>query len=229
MKTVSIHQPQYLPWYFYFQKIIDSDIFIFLDNVDYQKNGLQNRNQIKTQNGAHWLTIPVNRKSGSKINQMKTDKKLNWVKKHLQTINENYNKSSLYLENKHEFENIYKVNAENLSNLNIELIKFFLKLMKINKNIMLASELDVRGSKSELICNLCKKVGAEIYISGDGGKNYLQHKFFIKENIKIKFMKKSKIKSYQQLINTNNFIENLSILDLIFCTNGKWRDYICND
>lgn len=229
MRTVSIHQPQYLPWYFYFQKIMDSDIFIFLDNVDYQKNGLQNRNQIKTQNGAHWLTVPVNRKSGSKINQMKTDQKSNWVKKHLQTINENYNKSPTYLENKNEFENIFKIYAENLGDLNIELIKFFLKLMKINKEIFLASEMNVGGAKSELICNLCKKVNAEIYISGDGGKNYLENEVFLKENIEIKFLKKSKIKIYQQLINADNFIENLSILDLIFCTNDKWKDYIYND
>ena len=60
---VSIHQPQYLPWFPYIQKIISSDLFIFLDSVDFQKNGLQNRNKILTSNGPAWLTVPVNQKA----------------------------------------------------------------------------------------------------------------------------------------------------------------------
>ena len=61
---VGIHQPHYLPWLPYFIKIAKCDIFIVLDNVDFQKNGLQNRNQIKTDKGYQWLTVPVEHKLG---------------------------------------------------------------------------------------------------------------------------------------------------------------------
>ena len=64
---VSIHQPQYLPWDNFFRKIKKSDYFIYLDNVEFQKNGLQNRNQIKTASGSTWLTVPVKHNLGQKI------------------------------------------------------------------------------------------------------------------------------------------------------------------
>ncbi len=73
MSSISIHQPQYLPWHNYFKKMKKADIFIILDTVDFQKNGLQNRNQIKTSNGVNWLTVPVLKKKGQKIYETKID------------------------------------------------------------------------------------------------------------------------------------------------------------
>ena len=64
---ISIHQPQYLPWLPYFSKIARSDVFVFLDNVQYQKNGIQNRNELKNSNGRFWLTVPISAKFGEKI------------------------------------------------------------------------------------------------------------------------------------------------------------------
>ena len=87
---VSIHQPQYMPWLPYFSKIDKSDLFIFLDSVDFQKNGLQNRNEIKTAQGRNWLTIPVHHKSGQKIYETTMPHNVNWKKKHLQTLRSFY-------------------------------------------------------------------------------------------------------------------------------------------
>ncbi len=56
---VSIHQPAYLPWLGYLDRIARSDLFIFLDNVQFERNSFTNRNQIKTANGPVWLTVPV--------------------------------------------------------------------------------------------------------------------------------------------------------------------------
>lgn len=78
---ISIHQPQYLPWAGYINKIIKSDIFVFLDDVQYKKNEWQNRNRIKSATGEIWLTVPVHYEFGQKINEIKIDNTTQWQKK----------------------------------------------------------------------------------------------------------------------------------------------------
>ena len=82
---VSIHQPQYIPWLPYYSKISNSDIFVFLDNVQFQKNGLHNRNELKNSNGRFWLTIPISFNLGDKLSDIKViDRR--WFKKHVKSI-----------------------------------------------------------------------------------------------------------------------------------------------
>ena len=63
MTKVAIMQPTYLPWAGYFGLMMASDIFIFLDNVQFEKRGWQQRNQIKTLKGNLFLTVPVKTKN----------------------------------------------------------------------------------------------------------------------------------------------------------------------
>ena len=92
---VSIHQPQYMPWLPYFSKISRADTFIFLDNVQFQKNGLHNRNELKNSNGRFWLTVPVSAHLGDKLKEVKTVN-AEWSKKHIKSIYLNYGKSINY-------------------------------------------------------------------------------------------------------------------------------------
>ena len=119
---VGIHQPQYLPWLPYFIKIAKCDIFIVLDNVDFQKNGLQNRNQIKTDKGYQWLTVPVEHRLGQKINEIKINNRLNWSKKHIKSISHHYSRSKYYEMYINDFKRIYKMNWDNLVDVNMEFI-----------------------------------------------------------------------------------------------------------
>ena len=89
---VSIHQPQYMPWLPYFSKIASADTFVFLDKVQFQKNGLHNRNELKNSNGRFWLTIPVSANLGDKLNDVKISDQ-RWSKKHIKSIKINYGKS----------------------------------------------------------------------------------------------------------------------------------------
>ena len=66
---ISIHQSQYLPWPAYFKKIAMSDKFVILDNVQFQKNGVQNRNKLRNKNGEFWITIPLSGSMKEKINE----------------------------------------------------------------------------------------------------------------------------------------------------------------
>ena len=90
--TISIHQPQYFPWLPYFSKIAMSDIFVFLDKVQYQKNGLQNRNELKNSNGRFWLTVPVSVSLGDDLSLVRVADN-HWIKKHIKSIRINYSKA----------------------------------------------------------------------------------------------------------------------------------------
>ena len=70
---VSIHQPHYLPWLRYLDKIARSDLFILLDDVQYEKNGFQNRNKIKTAQGWAYLTVPVQKPTRRTIRETEID------------------------------------------------------------------------------------------------------------------------------------------------------------
>ena len=60
MTVVSIHQPEYLPWLGFFKKMMNSELFVFLDDVQFRKKGWQNRNRIRTNKGTALLSVPVN-------------------------------------------------------------------------------------------------------------------------------------------------------------------------
>ena len=89
---VSIHQPQYFPWLPYYSKILKSDLFVFLDDVQYQKNGLHNRNELKNSNGRFWLTVPVSVSLGDKLFEVKIIN-YGWRNKHIKSITMNYSKA----------------------------------------------------------------------------------------------------------------------------------------
>ena len=224
--NVAIHQPQYLPWLPYFMKIAESDIFIFLDTVDFQKNGLQNRNQIKTAQGAHWLTVPVKQQLGQKICDVKIDNSKKWRRKHWQTIQQCYSKAPAFKEYKTSFEDLYAREWEDLSELNIELTSLMLSIMKIDTKIIRSSQMKATGTASELVLNLCLEVGATRYLSGEGGKNYLLHEEFEKSGVEIVYKPSILPEVYPQQFPEAGFINSLSSIDIILNCGTTWRDYL---
>ena len=90
---VTIHQPQYLPWVGYFDKIDRADVFVLLDNVQYKKNEWQNRNRIKTAQGWQWITVPVLHRHTEKITEVKINNTVDWPKKHLHALKYHYAKT----------------------------------------------------------------------------------------------------------------------------------------
>ena len=61
--------------------------------------------------------------------------------------------------------------------------------------------------------NICKKLGADTYISGIGAKTYLDEKLFEKNKIILKYQNYNPIRYHQHM--AKSFIPNLSILDLL--------------
>lgn len=220
---VSIHQPQYLPWLPYYLKVDESDTFIFLDSVDFQKNGLQNRNQIKTAQGPLWLTVPVRQKAGQKIVDVKINCGVGWRKKHWQAIQQNYRKADAFKHYAEEIENVFLRDWFSLNELNMHFFRLMLRWMNIERNTLRSSEMKVTGSGSELVLNLCLAVGATRYISGTGGHNYLDEATFRDAGVEIIYRSPVLPLPYAQQYARAGFINNLSTLDLILNCGQGWR------
>ena len=87
--TVAILQPGYLPWLGFFDQMQQADVFVYLDDVQFDKHGWRNRNRIKTPNGqASWLTVPIRHRGKGKplINEIEIDEQSRWGRKHIETL-----------------------------------------------------------------------------------------------------------------------------------------------
>jgi hypothetical protein len=223
---LAIHQPQYLPWLPYFLKIEESDLFIFLDTVDFQKNGLQNRNQIKTSQGGQWLTVPVMQQLGQKIAQTTIDNKTNWRKKHWQAIQQCYGRAAAFGRYAQELEDVYAREWTNLSELNIELTVMMMQCLGITTPVIKSSEMTASGVASELVLNLCLEAKADRYLSGTGGMNYLQEEAFANAGVMIDYRPSVLPTAYPQMFAKAGFINHLSALDIILNCGDTWKAYL---
>jgi len=140
---LSVHQPQYIPWLGYFDKIDKSDCFVFLDQVQYKPREYQNRNRIRTKNGWLWLTVPVISKDlgRQEICDVKVNNDTNWQKKHWESLKSCYNKAPFFKEYYRFFESVYSAKWEQLIELNIHIIKYLLKELNIEIPLYYESEI----------------------------------------------------------------------------------------
>jgi hypothetical protein len=221
---IAIHQPQYIPWIGYFHKIASVDVFVLLDNVQYKKNEFQNRNKIKTSNGAQWLTVPVKYKFPQKIKEVEINNNSPWQRKHIQALRTNYSKAQYFLRYFSCFTEMLQKDWNILSNLNSYAVKKISKLLHLNTEFYDASELGIiEEEPSKRLIEICKHFKADTYLSGKGGINYLNISLFRDAGISVKFQD-FKHPVYDQLYGT--FVENLSIIDLIFNCGEKSSDFI---
>ncbi|MFA4911540.1 MAG: WbqC family protein [Desulfobacteria bacterium] len=210
---VAIHQPQYLPWLGYFDKIEKTDIFVILDNVQYKKNEWQNRNRIKTANGWQWLTVPVQYKFPERIDQVKINNRIDWKRKHLNAIVINYGRSLYFNKYRSFFEGVYSQEWEYLVDINVCLINFLIKALGINTETLMASKLRLREDPTDRLIDICKEVGANTYLAGKDGRNYMDIEKFEKENIKVIFQD-FQHPIYNQLF--GEFESYMSVIDILF-------------
>ena len=212
---ITAHQPAYLPWLGLIHKIAISDVYVFLDNVQFEKNSFTNRNKIKTANGPIWLTVPVFLKNHIKktIKDIKIDNTKNWRESHWNSICSNYKKAPYFNKYADFFEGTYKKEWDSLSDFNDYMLRWFLKELGIRVKYYRASELNFQLHKSDLVLEMCKKLGADLYVFGALGRDYAKEENFIKKGIKIYFQD-YKHPVYSQLY--NEFIPNMGMIDLLF-------------
>lgn len=207
-----------MPYLGFFDKMAESNAFIILDDTQIQKNSYLNRNKIKTPNGSIWLTIPTKGHLSQKINEVEIDDSKHWRNDHLKSIYFNYKKAKNFAKIYPKLEKIYQNKENNLAKFNFLTINFLAKELKLKPKFYFSSEFGLREKGSKLLLAIAKKLKADVYLSGEMGKEYLQVEIFKKEGIKVEFQK-FKAKPYRQL--WGKFIPNLSALDFLMCDGRK--------
>jgi len=222
----AIIQPNYLPWKGYFDIINEVDIFVFLEDVQYTKNGWRNRNKIKTPRGTEWITVPVISDIHKKIFETKIDYSQNWAKKHRKMIHANYAASEYYDTYNEKIFEIYNQKCETISELNIYAIKKISKILDINTEFINSTILDTCGIKDDKVIEICKQIGADEYLSGPSAENYIVNEKFEKAGITLDYKNYSGYLEYPQL--WGDFNHFVSIIDVIFNCGGTAPYYMCN-
>lgn len=211
---ISIMQPTFMPWLGYFEMINQVDKFIFLDNVQFEKQSWQSRNKIKSQNKELYITLHIQKMPlNSKIQDIKLSTNQHFKIKLLKTLKQNYAKSINFDKYYSSIENIL-LNATNLCQVNIDFIQFFLKILNINTPLYRSSELGLPLKQKDcLVIDICKYFNAKTYLSASGSKTYMNINLYEKQNIEVVFFE-YKHPTYSQIGEV--FISHLSIIDFIF-------------
>ncbi len=211
---VAVHQPQYLPWLGYFDKIDRADVFVLLDTVQYKKNEWQNRNRIKAADGWQWLTVPVTYKFPQRINEVRINNRERWQHQQRQTILSNYRKAP-YWEGLASFlEEILTPTWECLAPLNIFVVKRLAEILGIATPLYVASELPAfPEDPDERLIAITKHFGAETYLAGSGGQDYMDLDRYAQNGIEVRFQEYHH-PVYEQRFGA--FEPFVSVLDLLF-------------
>ncbi|HPO13239.1 MAG TPA: WbqC family protein [Candidatus Hydrogenedentes bacterium] len=214
MSTITgIHQPHYLPWLRYFEKIARSDAFIVLDNIQFNKNGWQNRNKVKSSSGAVLLTAPVYEKYQQPLNEVRINNTVSWRRKHWLTIEQSYRKAPFFEAYAAFLNETYEREWEYLNALNRHMLEYFVCALGIRTRLYYASELNVPGEATERLVNLVHAVGGDVYYSGAFARDaYLDIEQLEKAGISLA-LQEWKAPVYTQL--HGPFIADLSIIDLL--------------
>ena len=226
MKKVCITQSNYIPWKGFFDSINIVDEIILYDDMQYTKRDWRNRNKIKTQQGAAWLTIPVEVKGKyfQKINETKINDK-EWNLQHWRTIVQNYSKADFFNGYKDFFEQLYLgCTTDNLSEINYRFLKAIGDLLEIKTTFKWSHDFQLLEGKTERLVDLCKKVGATEYYSGPAAKNYIDEAAFENEGIKVCYFDFTGYPPYRQL--NGDFTHEVSVIDLLFNEGPNAKKYM---
>jgi hypothetical protein len=215
---VGIHQPNYLPYLGFFDKMKQSDVFVVYDDAQFNKGDFQHRNRIRIFNGWKWLSVPVEKKRipineiGIK-NEVSTWKGVKWVNAHFKDIKDNYKDTPYYDTYENNIETIYKKTYDRLIDLNMNLINFLTDAFGIDTKIVFSSDLGFTSKSTERLVEIVEALGGDVYLSGSKGHDYLDVSLFENEGIKVEFQD-FKHPIYKQ--HYEGFIPDMAAIDALF-------------
>lgn len=232
MKIVSGHQPVYLPWLGLVHKASLCDVFVYMDDVQYLVGDWNNRNRIKvSSNKMIWLTVPISLKFSQSrrlcdivIADEGRKSSRTWQARHWKAIQCAYGKAPFFKTYAPFFEWLYvEQKWTKLSELNLVLLKQIFNWFGITPKIVIGSEQNFNGKKSNLVLNHGIRFGANVIVTGTLGKNYINVHDFQREGIQVVFQEYC-CPTYRQRF--SNFFQYLSCIDLLFSEGPASKD-IC--
>jgi hypothetical protein len=225
-----ILQPSYIPWRGYFDQIQRADLFIFYDDVQYDKHGWRNRNQIKTAQGKQWLTIPVHSAGvtrGIPIKDVQIDWARPWPRNHLKSLSAAYGRAPYFKEYLPLLDSIYGRHDERIADFTIETTVLLARELGIeHTRFIRSSELKgIDGQRTERLVGILQCVGADHYISGPSARDYIEPAKFDEAGITVEYLHYD-YPEYPQL--HPPFDPQVSVLDLLFMTGKRALDFIAS-
>ena len=226
MKVVSVHQPHYYGWLGLLHKIAQSDVHILYDTVQYEKQGYQNRVQIKTDKGAEWLTVPVNAHL-EPINEI-TIANQRWQETHWKTLEQHYSQTPYWEQYKNVFRHVFDREYDKLVDVTYLTTLLLVELLSLETELLWASHMEVRGGQTERLVQLCLRQNADVYLAGMGASQaYLDADAFAAIGIDVQYQQFSHPVYSQRY---GEFMAGLSAIDAI-CNVGveQVRRWVLND
>lgn len=222
MTIVAAHQPHYLPWLGYLDKLAKADLFVVMDDLQYEDQNFQNRNRVKLNAGPHWLTVPLHRGSQSdlildkRIDNTGRGGRHHWQQRHWRTLLTHYRNAPSFDRYAPDLEDVFVRRWDLLVELDLHMLELARNWFGIRRPIVRASSLGLRGAKTERIIDMCRAVGAKTYLTGRGGSvGYLDLPAFERAGISLVWQRFHH-PQYPQRYPGLGFVSHLGFLDLLF-------------
>jgi hypothetical protein len=228
------HQPNYLPYPGFFEKIARADRFLVVDHVQFVKRGpfgWMHRNRIRTPSpeGWDWLSLPVLSKGRfhQRIDEARLDNAVPWGRKHWRALEFHYRRAPHFRDYAEEFRAIYEKPWESFAELSCAFLALLLRLLGLPERLERTSALGVTGESTELVLSMCRAVGADTYLSGRHGRDYLDVAAFERAGVRLLFQD-FKCPEYAQCW-PGPFVPDLSTVDLLFNCGPRARGMLAGD
>ncbi len=211
---VAIIQSSYIPWKGYFDIIHDVDRFVFYDDVQYTRRDWRNRNKIKTDRGAAWLTVPTDGDRDHLICDVRLVEP-DWQEDHWKTIRHFYGKAPHFSRYREPLEEIYLGRRyTHLSDFNQTSTTAIARLLGCETEFVDSRGYEAAGAKQARILDLIVKAGATTYVSGPSAKAYLDAKDLAAIGVDLVWKDYAGYPEYPQF--HPPFDHAVTILDLLF-------------
>jgi WbqC-like protein family len=215
--VVSVHQPNFAPWLKLLAKILDSDVYIAYDTVQFTRSEFHARQRVLTYTGPAWLTVPVRRVPGVRepIAAVRIEDGQPWARRHLKTLRAGYAKTPCFTEVYGLVESVYSRRWELLADLNIALIEAVCRYLGSPVRVVRASTVDHRGDNTERLVDLVRAVGGTAHLTSTYGteRRYLDWDRVEAAGIEVRPQRFEQPR-YEQA--WPGFTPGLSCLDLLF-------------
>ena len=216
------------PWVGLFEQMRFADVWVHYDDVQLSRSSFTRRVQIKTSNGPEWLTIPLSGfHRGQSIREVRVAEG-EWRAEHLALLGRAYANAPHASEMLRVANDAYSVALDSLADVTIrsmETIRQYFGLAPQTEFVR-ASELGVGGAGSDRILEFVRRLGGDVYVTGHGAKNYLEHDRFEAAGISVRYLNYA-LRPYQQLHGA--FTPFVSSLDLIANVGEAGAALICSD
>lgn len=227
-RALVVSQPMFLPWVGLFEQVRLADVFIHYDDVQLpQGRSFMSRVQLKSANGVSWLTVPIDHTtSGKLLNEVVMLKPEDWRDKHLRTIRHAYAKRPYFNLMFELVEKIYSQPTDHLAEFNIKAIEQIAQWLDLAPQFMRSSAMGIEGASTDRLVDLCEAVNCDVYVTGHGALNYLNHQQFDDKGISVRYMDYKRV-PYEQ--GHGEFTPYVSILDAMANCGERTRDLLCSD